>query len=73
MREHRDVSRKGKATEPLKDLEEGAGRHCRAPHLHSLYGLSHQLLRTFSNYRAAAQREVRQLRGMSQHISVNVV
>ena len=48
-------------------------RHCQAPHLHSLYGLSNQLLRTFSSYRAAAQREVRQLRGMRQHSSVNVV
>lgn len=28
MREHRDVSRKSKAAEPLKDLEQGAGRHC---------------------------------------------
>ena len=36
MREHRDVSRKGKATEPLKDLEEGAGRHCPS---RSLWGL----------------------------------
>jgi len=36
MREHRDVSRKGKATEPLKDLEEGAGRHCPR---RSLWGL----------------------------------
>ena len=36
MREHRDVSRQGKATEPLKDLEEGAGRHCPR---RSLWGL----------------------------------